>query len=106
MSFIASTMTFWYGYYYFIACSNIEYYGQNKHTHMEFEENVETPLFRMIWISFVALAVVLFTVGTFMLRRLRFYFKGFFKVYGRSLWIANILLTLPLTFRAFLDSMR
>lgn len=60
----------------------------------------------MIWITFVVLAIILFSVGTFMLRRLRLYFKDFFKEYGRSLWIANILLTLPLTFRAVFDMMR
>ena len=71
-----------------------------------FDDEVLTPLSRMIWITFVALAVILFSVGTFMLRRLRLYFKDFFKEYGRSLWIANILLTLPLTFRAVFDAMR
>ena len=41
-----------------------------------------------------------------MLNRLRLYFKDFFNEFGCNLWMANILLTLPLTFRAFFDAMR
>ena len=38
-----------------------------------------------------------------MLNRLRLYFTDFYKESGCKLWTANILLTLPLTFRAIID---
>lgn len=60
----------------------------------------------MISITFVVLAIILFSVGTFMLRRLRVYFKDFFVEYGKSLWVANVMLSLPLCFRAILDALR
>ena len=40
-----------------------------------------------------------------MLNRLRVYFKGFFKDYGCNLWVANVLLTIPLIIRAVLDAL-
>lgn len=66
---------------------------------------VHDPLNRMIWIVFMLLGIIFFTVGVLMLRRLRIYYKGFFKQFGCSLWVANIMLTLPLCFRAILDWM-
>ena len=40
-----------------------------------------------------------------MLNRLRLYFVDFYKETGCKLWTANILLTLPLTFRAVFDGL-
>ena len=41
-----------------------------------------------------------------MLNRLRRYYKGFYKQFGCYLWMANVLLTFPLTFRAMFDGLR
>ena len=57
----------------------------------------------MVWIEFLMLGIIFFTVGCLMLRRLRKYYKGFFKEFGCSLWTANIMLTVPLAFRAVFD---
>ena len=40
-----------------------------------------------------------------MLNRLRLYFVDFYKESGCKLWTANILLTLPLTFRSVFDGL-
>ena len=60
----------------------------------------------MVWITFTSLAVIFFTVGCIMLNRIRLYFKGFYEEYGCYLWASNVLLTLPLTFRAVFDALR
>lgn len=52
------------------------------------------------------LALFFFTVGCLMLRNLRLYFKGFYSQFGCNLWVANVLLTLPLTFRAVFDGLK
>ena len=106
MSIIAIIQVAWYCYFFRKACVNNAFYTSSNENFKLYDKEVGQPLGRMIWISFVILAVVLFSVGTFMLRRLRLYFKCFFKDFGRSLWIANILLTLPLTFRAVFDFAR
>ena len=54
--------------------------------------------------TFSLLAVIFFTVGYMMLSRLKRYFKDFYKHFGTKLWIANVLLTFPLTFRGILDA--
>ena len=53
---------------------------------------------------FAFLCVIFFSVGCMMLRKIRRYFKDFYKQFGCKLWIANILLTLPLLFRGLLDA--
>ena len=63
------------------------------------------PINRLIWISFTLLAIIFFSVGCIMLHRLRVYFKDFYKEYGKRLWVANVVLTFPLTFRAILDAL-
>ena len=68
--------------------------------------DVRQPLSRMIWITFMLLGIIFFAVGVMMLRRLRIYYKGFFKEYGCSLWVANVMLTLPLCFRALFDALQ
>jgi hypothetical protein len=40
-----------------------------------------------------------------MLNRLRRYYKGFYKQFGCYLWMANVLLTFPLMFRALFDAL-
>ena len=72
----------------------------------EYINAVEIPLGKLIWILFTILAIIFFAVGCFMLRRIRLYFKGFYKEFGCQLWTANVLLTLPLTFRAIFDALR
>ena len=57
----------------------------------------------MIIATFSLLAVLLFSIGYIMLDRLKRYFKDFYKHFGTKLWIANILLTLPLLFRGIID---
>lgn len=39
-----------------------------------------------------------------MLRKIRKYFKDFYKQFGCKLWLANVLLTLPLLFRGLIDA--
>lgn len=58
----------------------------------------------MIVGTFAFLCVIFFTVGCIMLRKIRRYFKDFYKQFGCKLWLANILLTLPLLFRGFMDA--
>lgn len=58
----------------------------------------------MIVGTFALLCVVFFSVGCMMLRKIRRYFKDFYKQFGCKLWLANILLTLPLLFRGILDA--
>ena len=95
-----------YWYFYHKACVNNEFYTLNETNYALYNTEVGEPLGKMIWITFVVLAVILFCVGTIMLRKLRLYYRGFFSMFGRHLWIANILLTLPLTFRAVIDALR
>lgn len=59
----------------------------------------------MIWILFTLLSIIFFTVGFLMLRRLKLYFKDFYKQFGGKLWFANVVLTLPLLFRAIFDAL-
>ena len=75
----------------------------SEHFNVDYTNEVEDPLKKMIWIMFMLLAILFFTVGVLMLRRLRLYYKGFFKEFGCSLWVANVMLTLPLCFRAVFD---
>jgi len=65
---------------------------------------VHQPLLRLVYIEFTLLGVIFFTVGFFMLRSLKMYFKDFYKEFGCQLWLANVLLTFPLTFRAIFDA--
>ena len=74
-------------------------------TYNEFTVEVLTPLGRLVWILFTILAVIFFTVGCIMLQRLRHYFKDFYRQFGCSLWVANVVLTIPLTFRAIFDAL-
>lgn len=71
----------------------------------DYDSEIYRPLVRLQWIGFTVLAILFFTVGCIMLNRLRVYFKGFFKDYGCYLWVANILLTIPLTIRATFDAL-
>jgi len=67
-------------------------------------DEVRNPLGRFIWILFTALGILFFTVGCMMIVRLKKYFRDFYKEFGCQLWTANVLLTLPLTFRAITDA--
>ena len=78
----------------------------NRKNYIQYGEDILTPLSKLIWIQFLILGIILFIVGSLMLNRLRLYFKDFFNEFGCNLWMANILLTLPLGFRAFFDAMR
>ena len=103
---IAVILIGFYAYFYRKACYNNEFYTLNSDNYELWINEVLEPLGRLIWITFVTLAIVFFCVGTFMLERLRLYFKDFFKQFGLNLWIANVLLTLPLTFRAVFDALK
>ena len=109
MGLLATIVIGEYAYFYHKACWNNDEYIANEDDNKissEYENQVFKPLGSMIWINFVILAIILFCVGTFMLRRLRLYFRDFFEEYGRSLWVANVLLSLPLCFRGALDALR
>ena len=89
--------------FYFTKCyHNTEHYYDS---YDDFDRDIYNPLVRLQSISYAVLAILFFTVGCIMLKRLRVYFKGFFKDYGCYLWIANVLLTIPLIIRAVLDAL-
>jgi len=58
---------------------------------------------RFIWILFLVLAVVFFSVGLMLLMSLKNYFNEFYEEQKYLLWSAMLILTLPLSFRAILD---
>ena len=99
-----------YTFYFTKACAKSEYYVEvidDEFKHWpEYEDEIGKPLVRFIVISFIFLCIILFTAGCVMLNRLKLYFVDFYKEAGCKLWTANILLTLPLTFRAVFDGLR
>ena len=103
MSLIALGLVFGYCYYYSEVCVHRDYYNQH---YDQWLENIDDPLIRMIWITFLILSVIFFGVGCFMLLRLRRYFRDFYEQFGFRLWVANIFLTLPLTFRGIFDALK
>ena len=107
MSIIALVMVFLYAFYYTKGCVEADYFLENNDEHWdEYMETVYYPLMRFIWISFLLLGIIFFTTGCLMLNRLRLYFVDFYKEFGWKLWVANIFLTLPLTFRAVFDALK
>ena len=104
----ATAIVFWYSFYYHKVCSNQEYYSDDPTVYpnpSRYELEILDPLKKLLWILFLCLMVIFFTVGCIMLRKLRQYYKGFFKEFGCYLWTANILLTLPLSIRAIVDGL-
>ena len=101
----AAILVFWYSYYYTKACKDRKYYAENDEHYQEFNDDVFMPLSKFIWITFLVLAIIFFIVGCSMLNRLRIYFKDFFEKFGCMLWFANVMLTLPLSFRAAFDAL-
>ena len=98
-----------YTFYFTKACVKSDYYVEvidDEFKHWpEYEDEIGKPLLRFTWISFLLLCIIFFTAGCVMLNRLRLYFVDFYKESGCKLWTANILLTLPLTFRAVFDGL-
>ena len=74
-----------------------------RDNYAEYNDDVHLPFTDAVWISFMVLGAFFFTVGCIMLRKLRMYFKDFYKLFGVKLWLANVFLTLPLFFRGILD---
>ena len=68
-----------YSYYINKTCSNIDYYEIPANGYIE---EVSNKAKRMIWILFMCLAIIFFTVGCIMLRKLRLYYKDFYKEFG------------------------
>lgn len=68
-----------YCFFYAKACVKVDYYTSSEYNHDIFEDEVYLPLARGVWISFVLLGIIFFTVGCLMLRRLRLYFKDFYQ---------------------------
>ena len=101
----AAILIFWYLFYYIKACKDQKYFSESVEHYQEFMDNVFTPLSKFIWITFFVLGIIFFMVGCSMLNRLRIYFKDFFEKFGGMLWFANIMLTLPLSFRAVFDAL-
>jgi hypothetical protein len=54
---------------------------------------------------FLVLACIFFLVGCKMITKLRQFYKDFYKEFGCQLWTANILMTLPLSFRALFNAL-
>ena len=105
MSVVALVNISMYVFYYSRACRKSEYYIESDEHMQEYHDEVSWPLLRFTWISFLILGVIFFATGCIMLNRLRLYFVDFYKESGCKLWTANILLTLPLTFRAIFDGL-
>ena len=99
---LAFIVIFCYSFYFTKCYKNADHYYA---VFDDFDRDVYEPLVRLQWIGFTVLAILFFTVGCIMLNRLRIYFKGFFKDYGCYLWIANVLLTIPLIIRAIFDAL-
>ena len=102
MSTLAAVLLFVYSFYFNKACSNQDKYEVNSNA---YHDDISSETKKMIWIIFLLLAIILFTVGCIMLCRLKKYYKDFYKDFGCQLWTANILMTLPLTLRAVFDSL-
>jgi hypothetical protein len=68
-----------------------------------YKTNNSDPMNRFIWILFLVLAVVFFSVGLVLLMSLKNYFNEFYEEQKYLLWSAMLILTLPLSFRAILD---
>ena len=103
---ITLAITTIYIFYFTKACVKKNYYDANDYEHYdEYEYEVGKPLLRFTAISFLVLCIIFFTAGCVMLNRLRLYFVDFYKESGCKLWTANILLTLPLTFRSVFDGL-
>ena len=94
-----------YSFYYTKACEGNDFYASSQENSQKYFSDVLMPLMRSIWITFLILGFILFSVGCLMLRRLRMFYKDFYREFGCSLWFANVLLTLPLTFRAINDAL-
>ena len=91
----------------------VKFYTEACHKKQEYKIDFDRyaveigiPIGRLIWICFALLALIFFLVGWLMLNRLKRYYKGFYKDFGCYLWMANVLLTFPLLFRAIFDWLR
>jgi len=80
------------------------FFVRQREHYKEYVDEVRNPLGRLIWILFTVLGILFFSVGCMMIVRLKKYFRDFYKEFGCQLWTANVLLTLPLTFRAITDA--
>ena len=63
-------------FYYSKTCSNTEYYETVKDAYLD---EIFYHIFKMIWMTFLLLGLIFFTVGCIMARRLKTYYKGFYK---------------------------
>lgn len=99
---LAAVLVVTYAYYYNLACHNQDKYERDVDA---YERDVSSETKKLIWVTFLLLAIILFSVGCIMICRLKTYYKDFYKDFGCQLWTANILMTLPLTFRALFDAM-
>ena len=99
---LAAILVLSYSYYYNLACSNQDEYERDLDA---YDADVSSETKKMIWVTFLLLAIILFSVGCIMICRLKIYYKDFYKDFGCQLWTANILMTLPLTFRAVFDAL-
>ena len=83
MSIIAIVNVTIYIFYYTKACEKNDYYLaviDNEYKNWPVYQNeIEKPLLRFTWISFMLLGVIFFTTGCIMLNRLRLYFVDFYK---------------------------
>ena len=91
-----------YSFFYEKACSRSDYYASHF---SKYQAEVKDEVSEMIWVLFLLLAIIFFTVGCIMINRLRTYYKDFYKDFARQLWSANILMTVPLTFRAVMNAL-
>ena len=65
-----------YGFFYNKACRDKEYYESHLD---EYHTEISDSVSKMIWVMFLILAVLFFTVGCIMILRLRTYYKDFYK---------------------------
>ena len=75
---MSTTIILSYGFYYSKTCSNQDYY-EDKDNQEEYEDEIMDETKKMIWVLFMILAIILFSVGCVMIRRLSIYYKDFYK---------------------------
>lgn len=90
-------------YYYSQACNSKKYHSILQSS--DYDRNVSLPSRTAIAYTFATLAVIFFGVATSLVCTLRSHIPKLYEEYRCVLWSANVILSLPLTFRAIFDGL-
>ena len=71
----------------------------------EYNKNVATPKKKAISYTFAALAILFFVIASSLVLTLRKHIPKLYEEYCGVLWLATVILSLPLTFRAIFDAL-